>query len=191
MPTKEDRRIKMTKKILKESFLEMLKTHDIYHISIRELCENADINRSTFYKHYNTQYDLLNDMENDILNQLEERLAGAEMPDIKRMISLIRFIEENIELCRILMNFNVDPEFPQKLFSLPSIKRILDSNIASDDSEFESEKAQYFYTCIVNGGYSMIKRWINKDKRESAEDMSEIILSFFTKIIFTETLKNP
>lgn len=186
MPTKENRRVKMTKKILKESFLEMLKTHDIYHISIRELCENADINRSTFYKHYNTQYDLLNDMENDILIHVENRLAGAEINYHERMISLLRFIEENIELCRILINYNVDPEFPQKLLYLPSIKKILDNNITSDNSKFGHEKAQYFYECVVNGGFSMVKRWINKDTRESVEDMSEIILSFFYKTIFPE-----
>lgn len=181
---KEDRRIKITKKILKESFLEMLKTHDIHHISIRELCENADINRSTFYKHYNSQYDLLNDMENDILIQIENRLAVADMPDNNHMVSLLSFIEENIELCRILINSNVDPDFPQKLFCLPSLKRILDNNITSDNLEFGSEKAQYFYDCIVNGGYSMVKRWINKDSRESVEDMTDIVLSFFNRIIF-------
>ncbi len=61
----------MTKKILKNSLLELLEQQDIQKISIRSLCELADLNRSTFYKYYGSQYDLLKEMENDLLNQIE------------------------------------------------------------------------------------------------------------------------
>ena len=58
MKKKEDRRVIMTKKLLKNALIVLLKEKDIYHISIRELCALADINRSTFYKYYGSQYDL-------------------------------------------------------------------------------------------------------------------------------------
>ena len=48
MDKKEDRRTAMTKHVLKDALIEMLKEKDIYHISIRELCERADVNRTTF-----------------------------------------------------------------------------------------------------------------------------------------------
>ena len=44
MEKREDRRITMTKRMLKDALIGMLKEKDIYHISIRELCERADIN---------------------------------------------------------------------------------------------------------------------------------------------------
>ena len=59
MEKKEDRRIAMTKRLLKAALIELLKEQDIYHISIRELCERADVNRTTFYKYYGSQFDLL------------------------------------------------------------------------------------------------------------------------------------
>ena len=49
---KENRKIKYTKKVLSESLIELLKTKHISEITITELCENADINRTTFYRHY-------------------------------------------------------------------------------------------------------------------------------------------
>ena len=49
----------MTKKIIKDTFIEMLEKKNIQKIYVRELCEKADINRSTFYKYYESQYDLL------------------------------------------------------------------------------------------------------------------------------------
>ncbi len=62
MEKKEDRRIAMTKRLLKAALIELLKEQDIYHISIRELCERADVNRTTFYKYYGSQFDLLSAM---------------------------------------------------------------------------------------------------------------------------------
>ncbi len=56
MAKKEDRRIRMTKRMLKDALIELLKKKDIYHVSIRELCEAADVNRTTFYKYYGSQF---------------------------------------------------------------------------------------------------------------------------------------
>ena len=63
MKKKENRRVTMTKQLLKDALVSLLEKNDIYNISIRELCEVADVNRSTFYKYYGSQFDLLADME--------------------------------------------------------------------------------------------------------------------------------
>lgn len=57
----------LTKKLLKNSLTNMLQTQNIYQISIRELCENAGINRSISYKYYGSQFDLLSEMKQDLL----------------------------------------------------------------------------------------------------------------------------
>ena len=75
MTEKLDRRVAMTKKFLKDALIEMLKTKDIYHISIRELCERADVNRSTFYKYYGSQFDLLADMESDMIEFIQKTVS--------------------------------------------------------------------------------------------------------------------
>ena len=55
MEKKEDRRVAMTKRMLKDALTDLLREVDIYHVSIRELCQRADINRTTFYKYYGSQ----------------------------------------------------------------------------------------------------------------------------------------
>lgn len=55
MNIKNNRRVIMTKKIIKDTFIEMLEKEDISKIHIRDLCNKADINRSTFYKYYDSQ----------------------------------------------------------------------------------------------------------------------------------------
>lgn len=56
---KEDRRVKFTKMFLKESLIDLLEEKSIFKITIKEICEKADINRATFYAHYSDQYNLL------------------------------------------------------------------------------------------------------------------------------------
>ena len=53
---KEDQRVMLTKRLLKDSLVSLLKEKTIFKITIRELCDTAGINRSTFYKYYDSQY---------------------------------------------------------------------------------------------------------------------------------------
>ena len=56
---KDDRRVRYTKMVLKDSLLKLLSEKDISRITIKEICDGADVNRATFYAHYADQYDLL------------------------------------------------------------------------------------------------------------------------------------
>lgn len=54
-----DRRTKYTLKTIKETFLDLLQENNINKITVKEICDNADINRATFYRYYTDIYDLL------------------------------------------------------------------------------------------------------------------------------------
>ena len=67
---KKDLRIELTKKMVKNSLLELLERHKSYDISVKELCDNAGINRSTFYRHYDNIADVLDEIYKDIITSL-------------------------------------------------------------------------------------------------------------------------
>ena len=94
MEKKEDRRIAMTKRLLKAALIELLKEQDIYHISIRELCERADVNRTTFYKYYGSQFDLLTDMEKDMLDFIAKAIERHETEPEKIITAACRYLAE-------------------------------------------------------------------------------------------------
>ena len=48
----ENQRVYLSKKLLENALISLLKQKSLYKISIRELCEVASINRSTFYKYF-------------------------------------------------------------------------------------------------------------------------------------------
>ena len=64
---REDRRVKYTKQVIKESFLKLLEKNGFPKITVTELCRLAEINRGTFYLHYYDMDDVLDDLLNDML----------------------------------------------------------------------------------------------------------------------------
>ena len=63
---KMDRRVRKTRALLLQGLVKMLETHDIQDISVKELTELVDINRGTFYLHYDDIYDMLHKIEDEM-----------------------------------------------------------------------------------------------------------------------------
>ncbi|MBQ7064865.1 MAG: TetR/AcrR family transcriptional regulator C-terminal domain-containing protein [Firmicutes bacterium] len=172
MEKKEDRRITMTKRMLKETLIEILKEKDIYRVTIRELCNRADLNRTTFYKYYGSQFELLADMENDFLNFLSGAVKNNAGDAVKIITAACEYLESNLELARLLINNNVDPAFPQKVASLEIIKETILTNLDDHRSETEFE---YLYNYMTYGAYRVICLWLNKENREEPRQIAEIL----------------
>ena len=178
MEKKEDRRVSMTKRMLKETLTEMLREMDIYHISIRDLCQRADINRSTFYKYYGNQFDLLADMENDLLVFLSKTIAEFADNPGKIIENSCRYMEQHLEFGRLIVNNNVDPLFPQKLFSLAAIRDVIRREYLDKQ---DPEMQEYLFNYIIYGGYRVICLWLNKTRRESPEQIAGVLTHLIRK----------
>ena len=67
----EDRRARRTRRLLKESLLELMEQKHFSEISVRDVTDNADMNRTTFYLHYTDTTQLLQSMEEDLLAEAQ------------------------------------------------------------------------------------------------------------------------
>lgn len=180
MPEKVNQRTRLTKRLLKDSLTELLKTKSIYKISIRELCEKAEINRSTFYKYYGNQFELLEELESDMLGLSLKALSGPTDDGFRPLCMICRYLEENLQLCRLLINNNVDPQFPEKFFSLPPVQQEINHVLGADHSQSEYE---YLSCFLTYGSYQIIRKWINKENRETPEEMADLILNQIVKMV--------
>lgn len=184
----ENQRIRISKRLLKESLIRLLHKKNIHKISVTEICNEAEINRSTFYKYYGSQFDLLQDMEKDIFTEIERSFSEGNdyFVDLglKQLTNIITFIDDNLELCRILVNNNVDPRFPEKLIDIFRVRQALSQLLP----EYSEEKLSYIFTFIVNGGYAIVKDWINKEHRESPQEIAVLITDLASKLFLKETL---
>jgi len=178
----ENQRVRLSKRLLREALVRLMAQKSIHKISVREICDDAQINRTTFYKYYASQYDLLKDMENEVLARIDGYLgmdAGGAESDLRLLVKVVSYVDDNLELCRLLINNALDSEFPEKLLNLPRIQRLLRQQLpAGDDAEVD-------YVCqfVINGGFSIIKRWINKDEREAPERIARIFAETLGKLL--------
>ena len=109
----ENQRIRLSKNLLKGSLVKLLHEKSIHKISVREICDLAQVNRTTFYKYYGSPYDLLEGIEGEMLAQIDGYLGSAsEHSDEERLQKVLSYAINNIDLCRLLLNNNVDPDFP-------------------------------------------------------------------------------
>ena len=70
---KPDIRVRHTKDRVRKAFFQLLNTKEFSQITVTELCQIAEINRTTFYKHYLDMTDLLEKIENDILEDTKQQ----------------------------------------------------------------------------------------------------------------------
>ncbi len=175
---KNDRRVRYTRMVLRESFIELLSQKDISQISIKELCERADINRATFYSHYTDQYDLMQKIEAELFDNISEYLADfpptdkALLPvDIVEKIFL--YIRDNASLCRLLLSERGNLNFQKKIMNVVYDKKFM--AFARLDS-LPSENTGYVDAFIITGCIGMIQKWLDDDMRQSAREMAELML---------------
>lgn len=71
MEKKTDRRTLYTKQVITDAFVDLLSAKPLEKITITEICKNAQISRSTFYLHYQSENDILNEFADNLLKTLE------------------------------------------------------------------------------------------------------------------------
>ena len=98
MAKTEDRRVRKTKAALKEVLIEALQIKDLSRITVMELCKNADINRSTFYLHFDNVYSLWQSIESEICGNMENILNNFDAVLIlKQPLPMLLEITEYLE----------------------------------------------------------------------------------------------
>jgi len=101
---KTDARVRYTQKILKESLLKVLKEKPINKITVKEVCELAELNRATFYSHYSDCFDLLASIENELVEAFGQSLVHANSFSVSSMIeAFYGIVENNREACGVLI----------------------------------------------------------------------------------------
>ena len=151
----KDRRIRKTEQAIKSAFAKLLLEKDITDITIKELCDNADINKSTFYLHYKDIYDCADSLLN---GAVDKTIAVMEPYDFAELVNHLPEIIENIMLI-----FNENKEFyvpflnsPKHSFALYKIKkltieRLLEKTLDSKIPIVVAKSVTSFVICGIFG----------------------------------------
>ena len=92
-------------------------------------------------------------------------------------------LENNIKIARLVINKNVSGDFHKKLFSMPSLHKVIDANFQGLCPPVKN----YLISFVTTGYYQMIKDWVNKDVREPISEIVQLILSLYDIISSSHT----
>ena len=110
----ENRRVAMTRRMIKDALIFLMEEKDFAKISISDICTKADINRSTFYSHYKDTRQVISDIEDDIISRFPV-IEGYDKDFRLAIRSIFAFIKDNSELITIMVVKRRDDSFMEKI----------------------------------------------------------------------------
>ncbi len=175
MERKNDRRVRYTKMALKQSLLELMRHKPIEKITVKDICEKADINRGTFYAHYSDSYDLLAQIEDELFNEILQYVeTSLQAETISALLAdIFESIINNSDLCSVLFSEYGDKAFLRRIMfiardrSIAEWKRILPSA--------KEEQLEMLYMFYANGCVAIIENWVQKGMKESPKELTTFI----------------
>ena len=172
---KIDQRVRLTQTLLKNALVELMQKQHISKISVRTLCETAGINRSTFYLHYSDPYDLLSQVEQEVLDNLTRYLNHKSITDIKPMSTqvlsnFLDYVKENDDLFKALLSENCDFAFQKDLMELAQV-------ISSQPNQsLDPKTIEYVKVFCIPGAINVLQKWLQDGMKETTEQISEFII---------------
>ena len=178
MQKKTDRRVRKTKSQLRKGLAHLMKEKSIGEITVKELVDEVDINRSTFYLHYSDIPGLLSEIEDEMMEEMERAIREHPIrehltDDNEKELSTFYFIQDifqvldrNRELGCALIGPHGDIAFIHKL------ENILEENSKEVLMELFPERTgemKYFYSYCLNGCLGFVKTWLEDETLKSPE----------------------
>lgn len=179
---KQDLRVQKTHQALITSFSDLLQTKSFEQITVQDLCAKANVRRSTFYRHFNDKYDLLNHVVGTLIDHFRELYLPDINPDNPRqffeklMRDVLTFIHDNKDIVRSVITLNFYGEVYTIFYE--QIYKAVQKQI-----EFDRQSGQFYVDVTIYGEFltggilSVITNWIQPGQQQSIDKVTKEIVN--------------
>lgn len=182
---KNDRRIVKTRNSIRKAFNELILKKDVKSITITEISALADIDRKTFYLHYDSVQDILEEFKEELSDSVLEIIKGKKFLDIKSFFEeLNNIMMKNIEIYKKIA------ERTSYAFLLTDCKNILKNSIIEsfyEKSNMSIEVFNIYAEYISSGIIGIYIEWLNVDSELTLDELTviskDVVLNAWEKII--------
>lgn len=172
----ENRSVRSTRRRLRESFLQLLAEKPIHEISVKELTELADINRGTFYFHYQDIYALLHAIEDEFFVQFDRTLRESKMAadtlESPYLHAVFSFLGENQNFCRIMLGPHGDMQFVERIKQRVDAQCSYFWRILAPDAD--PQRFGMYNAFIINGCIGLIQEWLSGESGLTEENVTAL-----------------
>ena len=162
---------------LKTTLLELLENKDFENITVKMICENAQVNRSTFYAHYTDIYEIMDQMEEHLHQKLLQSYTPDDLKDDSVLpgwpfLPFLRHVKENRHFYAIVLKQRKN--FPLKQGYESMWNRVIKPKCEMAGITSEAEM-MYYYVYFQAGLTMALRRWVDTGCQEPEEEMVRMI----------------
>lgn len=173
----QDARVRYTKMVIRQSFLTLLEELPLNKVTVKAICDGAEINRATFYRYYTDPYDLLDQLEQELtgglLDGMAQSLEQGTEGTLERILTMMR---EHAALYRVLAQ-HADPNLPEKVFK--TCYGATADFIAAHHPELPESRRAWLYSYVAQGASGVLNCWI----AEGMTDEPAKVAAFLERLI--------
>ncbi len=178
-PIRDDLRVQRTRELIVEALLELTIEKGFAAVTVQDIVKRAKINRTTFYRHYQDKFDLL-DRYIQAVNELPDQSPGSGSPAgsqsviekaIQGLVRVIEHVHRHARFFRVMLGPNGDPSFAAKVRQniQKRIRRLLPEALQSDRS------ADLYLNYVSSGAVGVLSWWLENEMPYSPEQMVTIL----------------
>lgn len=170
----QDARVRYTRRMIQETFVELLREMPLNKVTVKEICRRGEINRTTFYRHYADPYDLMEKIEEGLLKQLEDYVEQSIVGGFqKTMEGMLSQVVKNGGVYQVIVSPNGDPRFSQRLSEL--CWRRLDGQMAARFPGLSAARRRWLYEFLAQGCSGILQNWMAGGMVEPPEETAAFL----------------
>lgn len=174
--SREDRRVRRTKKNLRDGLFALLEKKNINQITVTELTTLADVNRSTFYLYYNDIFDMMEKIQQEIYAVFVETVVKfkSDFSEPESFVvycqRFLVFCRENYAVCRFITRNDCNNRLAEKI-------KLAVRTVVPDSAGYfpEGDPRNYLTTFALSGMLATILEWMNDGMKIPVEDMARFL----------------
>lgn len=174
----EDLRVRRTRKLLQQAFIELVAEKGFAALTIRDITERAMVNRSTFYRHYLDKYDLLEQYMREVHALTEDQAAQTEkqvsifQEEPPGLLNLLKHIQRFADFYRVMLGAQGDPLFTQGFRQNTEERFRPWLDLAGVEPEPDTPPIDLRLACIAYAGMDATVWWLEQEQPCSPEQFA-------------------
>ncbi|GMK38793.1 TetR family transcriptional regulator [Paenibacillus sp. CCS19] len=186
MTERLDRRQARTKQLLRRALLDIIAEKGVDGITVTDITNRADVNRGTFYLHYQDAPDMLNQIMSDITASLLSKMQHMDPAEMRqyarndapypKLVDLLTEFARNADFLKVILGPTGDPAFTARIlteFTTRITSRLADWQPIDENMLVPRD---YLIAYISSANFGVLKHWLNTDIKLSPEEVTLILM---------------
>jgi len=184
-----DRRIVRTQLAIRDALVTLIKEKGFDALTVSDIVARANINRGTFYLHYKDKYDLLEQTETEILEEIQQiflrsnSLRTGDANTVEQLqqlaIMLLEYIKEHADLMHAFLGLQGNYSFITRIRNMAEQNLKLGALLGLKEENFLVPR-EYLLSYVLHANLGVLQAWFVTGCKESPQEMARILfqLSF-------------